>query len=71
LAEAEFAEIVSPEYMVFGRKGTGGPQPDEVRRMLAEEGVHAAKDAVWLDTRRGGLARAESMLGEAFAALLS
>jgi argininosuccinate lyase len=70
LAEAEFVEIVSPEYMVFGRKGTGGPQPDEVKRMLSEERVHAARDAAWLDNRRGALARAESTLEEAFAALL-
>ena len=71
LTEPEFAEIVSPEYMVFGRRGLGGPQPDEVSRMLSEERVHAERDAAWSDTCRGGLGRAETMLEQAFAALLS
>jgi len=28
--EAEFREVISAEYMVFGRKGLGGPQVAEV-----------------------------------------
>jgi argininosuccinate lyase len=34
LTEAEFREVISAEYMVFGRKGLGGPQVMEVERTL-------------------------------------
>jgi len=32
LTEAEFREVISAEYMVFGRKGLGGPQVPDVKR---------------------------------------
>ncbi len=35
LQEHEYREIISAEYMVFGRKGLGGPQDKEVRRCIA------------------------------------
>lgn len=35
LSEAEFREVISAEYMVFGRKGLGGPQVAKVEQMLA------------------------------------
>ena len=34
LTEAEFREVISAEYMVFGRKGLGGPQVEETRRTI-------------------------------------
>ncbi|MCX7136423.1 MAG: argininosuccinate lyase, partial [Proteobacteria bacterium] len=37
LSETDFREIISAEYMVFGRKGIGGPQLAEVNRMLTAE----------------------------------
>lgn len=33
LSEKEYADIISAEYMVFGRKGLGGPQVAEIKRM--------------------------------------
>lgn len=40
LSEQEFREVISAEYMVFGRKGLGGPQVSESKR-----GLYIKKDA--------------------------
>jgi argininosuccinate lyase len=69
LSEADFAEVISPEYMVFGRKGTGGPQPAEVNRMLSGERDKVAAEFAWLKASSDALARAEAALDGAFAAL--
>ena len=69
LSEAEFAEVISAEYMVFGRKGRGGPQLDEVSRMLSEERKAAAASRMWLNTRNARLADADTARDEAFRAL--
>lgn len=34
LSEQEFREVISAEYMVFGRKGVGGPQVAEVKKVI-------------------------------------
>lgn len=36
LTEKEFSEVISAEYMVFGRTGLGGPQVAEAKRMLVD-----------------------------------
>jgi argininosuccinate lyase len=69
LSEADFAEAISAEYMVFGRKGVGGPQPAEVNRMLGSEREAVAAGSRWLEGRGARLAGAEAILGDAFAAL--
>ena len=69
LREHEFEEIISPEYMVFGRKGIGGPQLAEVKRMLAQERTKLSADLAWLKDRGEDLARAEAGLETAFTAL--
>jgi argininosuccinate lyase len=69
LAEAEYREIISPEYMVFGRRGRGGPQVAEVERMLGEEAARLTADGAWLTHERERLAHASARLQEAFAAL--
>ena len=71
LSESGFAEVISAEYMVHGRKGTGGPQPAEVNRMLAAERDMVAAESAWLNARAGQLASAEAALGQACAALAS
>lgn len=52
LSEDDFRKVISPEYMVFGRRGLGGPQPAEVGRMLAHERSAAAGDRAWLQDRQ-------------------
>jgi argininosuccinate lyase len=69
LNEKDFAQIISAEYMVFGRRGAGGPQIAEVERMLAEEGASVEAGRAWLAGRAEALARAEGALDRAFAAL--
>jgi len=71
LNESDFAEVISAEYMVFGRKGRGGPQRAEVDRMLDAERDHLASELAWLKARHEDLARADAMLDECFAALAS
>jgi argininosuccinate lyase len=69
LSEADFAQVISAEYMVFGRKGIGGPQLAEVNRMLAAERDKVAAERAWLKARGDDLARAETALEQAFGAL--
>ena len=44
LDEKAYRQIISAEYMVYGRRGLGGPQVAEVERMLADERAKAAAD---------------------------
>ena len=69
LGEKDFAQVISAEYMVFGRKGTGGPQLAEVNRMLSAERGRVATDCAWLRARTDDLARAAAALDAAFNAL--
>jgi argininosuccinate lyase len=69
LSESELAQVISPEYMVFGRTGLGGPQLAEVERMLAQERAAIVSERHWLEGRRGALERAHATLESAFSAL--
>ncbi len=69
LSESAFREVISAEYMVFGRKGIGGPQLSEVNRMLTEARAHVSVDLAWLKNAAGNLERADAALEQAFAVL--
>lgn len=62
LSEVQFKEIISAEYMVFSRKGIGGPQLVEVNRMLDNEHAKVKSDANWLKVQNDHLASAEASL---------
>ena len=66
LSEAVFREVISPQYMVFGRTGIGGPQLSEVNRMLSEERAKVAADHAWLKNSTAHLVRADAALELAF-----
>lgn len=69
LSEADFAQAISAEHMVFGRKGAGGPQLPEVNRMLSDERESVVAELAWLRGAREHLGRADMTLGEAFDSL--
>jgi argininosuccinate lyase len=69
VSEADFREIISAEYMVFGRRGIGGPQLAEVNRMLTAEHDKTAADRAVLKDHNDHLARAKAALDKAFAVL--
>lgn len=62
LDEATFAQCVDPVRMVFGRRGMGGPQLEEIARMHADE--HRASQAAldWNRATRARLAQADAEL---------
>jgi len=64
-----FAEVISAEYMVFGRRGLGGPQAAEVERMLAASREGIAGAFTWLKSAHARLAGAKSQRERAFSAL--
>ncbi|WP_339530094.1 argininosuccinate lyase [Pseudomonas mucidolens] len=66
LDEAAFRAALSPTTMVKTRKGTGGPQPEEVKRMLVEARKSLDSDQHWLAERRVKLMKAEGDLDKAF-----
>jgi argininosuccinate lyase len=62
LTAADFAEVISAEYMVFGRRGIGGPQVKEIERMLDAERAQ-------YDSDRSTLGKLEKHVSDAAQAL--
>jgi len=70
MSEAEFREVMSAEWIVTHTNGVGGPQPSETERMLKQAQQRLDADKAWLGERRDELAKADTTLDQAFAALL-
>lgn len=62
-------DALDAEKMVAGRRGTGGPQPAEVERMLVVHGDRVARSRAWLAGERARLRDAELELERAFRSL--
>jgi argininosuccinate lyase len=71
IMEPEFRQVLSPAYMVKTRVGIGGPQPAEVRRMLAGAQATLSTDEGWMQATRQKLKDADLKLDEAFSRLLN
>jgi argininosuccinate lyase len=69
LTEQQLQEAIDPRKMVSNRRGRGGPQPAEVRRMLSEHQGRLASDRAWVSSERQKMTRAEADLNAVFARL--
>ena len=71
LTEAEFCEVINAEYMVFGRKGLGGPQVAEVKRMLADGSSGVGTDAAWRLSQISYITQSQASNEKLFTALVT
>jgi len=69
LNETEYADIISAETMVFGRKGLGGPQVEEVTRMLSGEHLPLDSAVAWRSNQIDGLTQPHTAREKMFEAL--
>jgi argininosuccinate lyase len=66
LSSSEFAAALDPAAIVAGRAGLGGPQPDEVRRMMSAAESNLDAHGAWLGERRERLTSATTRLESEF-----
>ncbi len=59
-------DALDPRAMVRNRRGLGGPQPEEVARMLERSRSDLVRARAWVEQRRRALAEAEQRLATAF-----
>jgi len=69
LTEAQFRTSMSAEGMVFGALGRGGPQREEVNRMLVEHGQEMRGQVEWVMAQRTKLQNASTALQRDFTGL--
>jgi argininosuccinate lyase len=69
ITEEHFRRAMSPEEFVRGRRGIGGPQPDEMRRQLTVHRQRLAESQAWVAARRTAIRVAAESLDREFAKL--
>lgn len=69
IREEHFRRAMSPEEFIRGRKGIGGPQPDEMRRQLGRHRQRLNALETWLAGRRSAIRMASENLEREFANL--
>lgn len=69
LTEEQFLATLRPENLVAGARGLGGPQPEQVRAMIAGNRDSVAADRAWAEAARQKQEEAAAALDAAFAAL--
>ena len=69
IREEHFRRAMSPEEFIRGRKGIGGPQPEEMRRQLTGHRQRLAALETWLAERRSAIRMASENLEREFAKL--
>lgn len=70
LSEAEFRAALDPAAIVRDRATSGGPQPAEMARMLAEADGRVAAQGAWIAAQRGHIDGSLASLDADFGALL-
>ncbi len=70
MSEAEFRSALDPVAIVNNRATAGGPQPAEMKRMLAATKQKLAQQDDWLKERRGRISEALAKLDNDFVKLL-
>jgi len=70
LSEKEYGDIISAEYMVFGRKGLGGPQVVEGWRMANALSTQVKADMVWLTVQASTVKQAAGSAANRFRAII-
>jgi len=66
LSEKEFREVISAEYMVFGRKGVGGPQTEELRRAHKQRVLKTGTDFQAMEKAIESLVETQKSLDRSF-----
>ena len=69
LSETEYADIISAETMVFGRKGLGGPQVVEVARMMAASSTEVEAGIDWQEAQISEFKQAHAIAATVFGEL--
>ena len=69
LTEAQFKAHLDPVMIVKNRKTSGGPQPEEMTRMLASAKADLAEQEKWIKAQRDHISQATNKLDADFNAL--
>lgn len=69
ITNEQFRHAMTPEEFIRGRKGIGGPEPQEMRRQLAAQRGRLADLDSWLAARRSAIGGAAANLEREFARL--